>query len=835
MGDTAKLLIELAIIVVLIAGIAQFRSPAGARRGNYTAAFALALAIVFVLVDNDVRSWAVIVPAFLVGAAAGWLVAVRVNMIQIPALVAFQHGAGGVAALLVSFVELTRTTADLTPIGTVSAYVGLIVGSATFAGSMIAAAKLANKIKQQPTVFKHHNAILLLIIAVGAGLTAGAILNGGALQSLLLLGLVATSMILGVVFAIRIGGADMPVLISFLNATAGLAAAFVGVVIESTLLIAAGATVASSGSILTWVMCTGMNRSLLNVLIGQKKAKAGAANAPAAKAPATPATTPAAADTPQSRALAALRAADSVIVVPGYGMAQAHAAFEVVRLANLLEKEGKQVRFAVHPVAGRMPGHMHVLLAEAEVEYEKLFEMKDINDDFASTDVVLVVGACDVVNPAAISTEDTPISGMPILKAHEAGAVIVCNLDEKPGYSGVENPLYEDPKAILLFGDAKGTLEGLVVGLEAPATPATTPAAADTPQSRALAALRAADSVIVVPGYGMAQAHAAFEVVRLANLLEKEGKQVRFAVHPVAGRMPGHMHVLLAEAEVEYEKLFEMKDINDDFASTDVVLVVGACDVVNPAAISTEDTPISGMPILKAHEAGAVIVCNLDEKPGYSGVENPLYEDPKAILLFGDAKGTLEGLVVGLEAPATPATTPAAADTPQSRALAALRAADSVIVVPGYGMAQAHAAFEVVRLANLLEKEGKQVRFAVHPVAGRMPGHMHVLLAEAEVEYEKLFEMKDINDDFASTDVVLVVGACDVVNPAAISTEDTPISGMPILKAHEAGAVIVCNLDEKPGYSGVENPLYEDPKAILLFGDAKGTLEGLVVGLEAGD
>ena len=526
-----------------------------------------------------------------------------------------------------------------------------------------------------------------------------------------------------------------------------------------------------------------------------------------------------------------------MIVVPGYGMAQAHAAFEVVRLATLLEKEGKQVRFAVHPVAGRMPGHMHVLLAEAEVEYEKLFEMKDINDDFAATDVVLVVGACDVVNPAAVSTTDTPISGMPILNAHEAGTVIVCNLDEKPGYSGVPNPLYDDPKALLLFGDAKATLGGLITALEAPA-PAAAPAApaADDPQSRALAALRAADSVIVVPGYGMAQAHAAFEVVRLATLLEKEGKQVRFAVHPVAGRMPGHMHVLLAEAEVEYEKLFEMKDINDDFAATDVVLVVGACDVVNPAAVSTTDTPISGMPILNAHEAGTVIVCNLDEKPGYSGVPNPLYDDPKALLLFGDAKATLGGLITALEAPA-PAAAPAApaADDPQSRALAALRAADSVIVVPGYGMAQAHAAFEVVRLATLLEKEGKQVRFAVHPVAGRMPGHMHVLLAEAEVEYEKLFEMKDINDDFAATDVVLVVGACDVVNPAAVSTTDTPISGMPILNAHEAGTVIVCNLDEKPGYSGVPNPLYDDPKALLLFGDAKATLGGLITALEAED
>jgi len=229
----------------------------------------------------------------------------------------------------------------------------------------------------------------------------------------------------------------------------------------------------------------------------------------------------------------------------------------------------------------------------------------------------------------------------------------------------VPNPLYEDEKAILLFGDAKATLAGLISGLEAPAAapaaPAPAPAAPATPEARALAALREARSVIVVPGYGMAQAHAQFEVVRLANLLEADGRQVRYAVHPVAGRMPGHMHVLLAEAEVEYEQLFEMKDINDDFAETDAVLIVGACDVVNPAAIQTEGTPISGMPILRAHEAGSVIVCNLDEKPGYSGVPNPLYEDEKAILLFGDAKATLAGLISGLEAPAAAPAAPAPA------------------------------------------------------------------------------------------------------------------------------------------------------------------------------
>ncbi|NLE23425.1 MAG: NAD(P)(+) transhydrogenase (Re/Si-specific) subunit beta, partial [Actinobacteria bacterium] len=328
-----KYAIELAIIVILIIGIAQFRSPAGARRGNFTAAVALGLAIVFVLVTNDVHDWWIIAPAFVVGAAIGWLVAVRVNMIQIPALVALQHGMGGVAALLVSYVELTRTSAELTPIGTVSGYVGLIVGSATFAGSMIAAGKLANRLKQQPTVYKRHNTILLLIIAAGVALTVGAVLTGGLAQQVLLLGLVVLSLALGVVFAIRIGGADMPVLISFLNATAGLAAAFVGVVIESTLLIAAGATVASSGSILTWVMCVGMNRSLLNVLIGQKKTKGGPGGAkPAAasgqESPDQPASQPAA-DDPRSRALAALDGAGSVIVVPGYGMAQAHAAGEV--------------------------------------------------------------------------------------------------------------------------------------------------------------------------------------------------------------------------------------------------------------------------------------------------------------------------------------------------------------------------------------------------------------------------------------------------------------------------------------------------------------------------
>jgi len=478
MDTWRNLLIELIIIAVLIGGIAQFRSPKGARNGNLTAALALALAIAFVVVRNDIGYAAVVVPLFVVGAAIGWYIAIRVTMIQIPALVAFQHGAGGVAAFLVSFVELTRSTVELTTVGTISGYVGLVVGAATFSGSMVASGKLANKLNQRPKILRHHNAVLLAILAAGIALCVTATLTSGDARAAALAGVVAMAMVLGVVFSMRIGGADMPVLISFLNATAGVAAAFVGVVIENSLLIAAGATVASSGSILTYVMCVSMNRSLIGVLIGRKMTKSAgkptAAPAAATPAVAAPTASEAPSDTPQSRALAALRDAASVIVVPGYGMAQAHAQFEVARLAALLDEEGKQVRFAVHPVAGRMPGHMHVLLAEADVDYEKLFEMRDINDDFKSTDVVLVVGACDVVNSAAISAADTPISGMPILNAHEAGTVIVCNLDEKPGYSGVPNPLYDDPKAVLLFGDAKGSLEGLIAGLAAPAeAPAT--------------------------------------------------------------------------------------------------------------------------------------------------------------------------------------------------------------------------------------------------------------------------------------------------------------------------------------------------------------------------
>ncbi len=662
------LLFDAAIILILIIGIRQFRAPRGARIGNLTAAFAILCAFLLVLLRHDILSPMVVLAALLIGSAFGWVVAVRVNMTQIPAMVAFQHGAGGIAAFLVAFVELTGTGAALAAVNRVSGLLGLVIGSATFSGSMVASGKLAGKLRQTPTRLPAHGWLLSLNLLIIGAICVFAWTSFGSFNSIYLVIVIFLSALLGVLFSIRIGGADMPVLISFLNATAGLAAAFCGIIIQNRLLIACGATVAASGSILTHVMCRAMNRNLFKVFVGiQQKISARPAGGEALQTDPPEQPQGEAADEETSlgtekpddfsQAVSAIKAAGRIIIIPGYGMALAQAQFAVCELANKLEDMGKQVKFAIHPVAGRMPGHMNVLLAEADVDYDKLFEMDEINPEFKDTDLALIVGACDVVNPAAISVEDTPISGMPILMAHEAGKVIVCNLDEKPGYSGVENPLYDEDGTILLFGDAKGTVTELIKRTVATDSPQDD-AADDGPSpegektdsvSQVVSAMKAAGKIIIIPGYGMALAQAQFAVCELANKLEDMGKQVKFAIHPVAGRMPGHMNVLLAEADVDYDKLFEMDEINPEFKDTDLALIVGACDVVNPTAISVEDTPISGMPILMAHEAGKVVVCNLDEKPGYSGVENPLYKDDGTILLFGDAKGTITELVKGLE------------------------------------------------------------------------------------------------------------------------------------------------------------------------------------------
>jgi len=465
-----NLLLDLVIILILILGIYLFRYPKPARTGNIINAFALFAAFALVLWRHDIFHLDIIVIAILAGSLVGTMVALRVNAVQIPAMIAFQHGAGGIAAFLVSFIELYRLNVYHNElIGQISGILGLIIGAATFSGSMIASGKLANKINQRPTILPHHSTVLLglAILVISIGLAA--LWMNNPIRVYLLLVLIFLSILLGVVFAIRIGGADMPVLISLLNATAGLAGAFCGIIIQNRLLIACGATVAASGSILTHIMCVAMNRSLPKVLIGQAKKLSKETISkedrlmPDVQKHTKPKTPPA---DPYASATDLLKKAKKVVIIPGYGMALAQAQFIVTQMSQLLEQKGVDVKFAIHPVAGRMPGHMNVLLAEANVNYDKLVEMDIINSDFPHTDVALIIGSCDVVNPAAIQQEGTPISGMPILMALEARSVIVCNLDDKPGYSGVENPLYKMDKTIMLLGDAKTTLEKLLKGMQ---------------------------------------------------------------------------------------------------------------------------------------------------------------------------------------------------------------------------------------------------------------------------------------------------------------------------------------------------------------------------------
>ncbi len=488
MSDILNRAIEFAIIVIFMAGFAQFRTPAGARRGNLTAAAAMVMAAAVVVLRESIDGWPVIAAALVAGGGLGWAVAARVTMRQIPAMIAFQHGAGGVAAFLVSAAELAREPASGMSVGKIAGVLGIALGAATFAGSLVAGGKLAGLLKGTPTVLPRHGAItgatlaVLVVLGAVAGLSGpGAVVWGS-------IALIAVSMWLGVAAAIRIGGADMPVLISFLNAAAGLAAAFCGIVIRNQLLIACGAAVAASGSILTHVMCKAMHRDLRRVFLGFAPAgpaprwlpddsgggdgteaarPAAASGTMTAQASGDRTAAPAAAVDPHARAVALAREAKRVIFVPGYGMALAQAQFQTAQLAGALESRGAEVCFAIHPVAGRMPGHMNVLLAEAEVSYDKLLELDEANRRLKDADLALVVGACDVVNPAAVEIEGTPISGMPIIDAGAARHVLVCNLDARPGYSGVENLLYTRPNVVLLFGDAARTLERIIEGVKA--------------------------------------------------------------------------------------------------------------------------------------------------------------------------------------------------------------------------------------------------------------------------------------------------------------------------------------------------------------------------------
>jgi NAD(P) transhydrogenase subunit beta len=458
-----QLPVEIGIIALLLTGIFFFSGPNRARRGNMLAAAALLVGVGLTIYNHGIVHPALLWLTVGVGGLIGWRLAARIGMIQMPAMVAFQHGCGGIAAGLVAYIEMMRLTASAGIPEIVSGGSGLVIGSATFSASLIAAGKLGGKIRQTPRNLPGHSVWMLALVGMILALGWMGWKAGVPLPSAIPATAAVLSVCLGILLSIRIGGADMPVLISFLNATAGIAAACCGILLQSRLLVIFGATVAASGTILTLVMCRGMNRKFNHLILGSSAAKKTSVS-PVPEATATIVESASPEDRLQ-KAIQALQEASSVVLIPGYGMALAQAQFNVVQLAVNLHRAGKKARFAIHPVAGRMPGHMHVLLAEADVDYDLLLDMDDINEDFVHTDVAVVVGACDVVNPAAMSAADTPLSGMPILKACDAGTVIVCNLNEQPGYSGVENTLYGQPNVVMLLGDAKETVSQLIEGL----------------------------------------------------------------------------------------------------------------------------------------------------------------------------------------------------------------------------------------------------------------------------------------------------------------------------------------------------------------------------------
>ena len=839
MDQTLIYVISALLSLLVMVGIALMSKVRYASLGNSLSALAILAGIVFTLLTKEnngtpiITAWT-LYPSLAIGALIGGLFATRVKMIQMPQLVALLNGLGGGASALVGILSVAGIGERLaaTAFSNFTGYLAIGIGLITLVGSLVAAGKLHRLLPQKPQVWAFHSMATVLSLVVMAIL----ILIGtfsqyeGMPVFWLIAGVAIFSSLFGLYFSIRVGGADMPITISLLNSLSGVAGAIAGMAIGDVLLVAVGGIVGASGLLLTQIMCRAMNRSLLSILLGTKKKVA--TPAPSSVATASPAAAPKieVKKTPGE----VLSTAKRVIIVPGYGMALAQAQHEVKQLADALRKGGAEVRFAIHPVAGRMPGHMNVLLAEANVPYDDLFETEAINDDFAKVDAAIVIGANDVLNPAARNAEGTPIYGMPVLNVDQAPYVVICNYDLKPGYAGVENPLYTREEGVaLLTGDAKETVSALLTdyqkalagnGAAAPKTEAN-----DKPTVGAI--LSTAKRVIIVPGYGMALAQAQHEVKQLADKLRSKGAEVRFAIHPVAGRMPGHMNVLLAEANVPYEDLFEMEAINDDFAKVDAAIVIGANDVLNPAARNAEGTPIYGMPVLNVDQAPYVVICNYDLKPGYAGVENPLYTREEGVaLLTGDAKESLARLMEEMDQIVTPEGEGAKKSCPSTPSYTQwMKEARKVIIVPGYGMALAQAQHEVKQLADKLAKQGAEVRFAIHPVAGRMPGHMNVLLAEANVPYEDLFEMEAINNDFASTDLVIVIGANDVLNPAARNAEGTPIYGMPVLNVDQAPHVIICNYDLKPGYAGVENPLYTREEGVaLLTGDAKESLQKLL-------
>jgi H+-translocating NAD(P) transhydrogenase subunit beta len=442
--------------ILFVMGIKFLGKTKDARKGNFISAIGMLIAVVATLVTLDILSFIEIFACMLIGGAIGLYYAKKVEMTQIPEMVALFNGFGGMASLAVAlsdhFLKTQVQGVEIDTVNSVSIIASVLIGGVTFTGSVVAWMKLNGKVSGQPIIFRGQHLVNLLLLLTFLGVAVMTYLFQ--IEPIYITILVAIALLVGVLIVIPIGGADMPVVISLLNSYSGMAACATGFILNNNVLIVAGSLVGASGLILTQIMCKAMNRSLVNVLLGGfgQTSSAGAQDGPQIVIK----------EVGVEEAAMLFDSASSVIVVPGYGMAVAQAQHVIRELMEQCEKRNINIRFAIHPVAGRMPGHMNVLLAEANISYDKLIEMEAINDEFNNTDLVFVVGANDVVNPAARTNPQSPIYGMPILNADKARTVIVSKRSMGKGYAGIENELFGFPNCLMLFGDAKQTITKVV-------------------------------------------------------------------------------------------------------------------------------------------------------------------------------------------------------------------------------------------------------------------------------------------------------------------------------------------------------------------------------------
>ena len=454
--NTGIQLAYLVASVLFILGIKYLGKTKDARKGNFVSAIGMLIAIVATLLTLNILTLLEIGVCVLIGSAIGLYYAYKVPMTKIPEMVALFNGFGGLASFAVAlsdyYLKSETNLASLDAVNLTSIVVSLLIGGVTFTGSMVAYLKLDGKVSGQPITFTGQHLLNLVLLLGFVAASVLVFLDPSQITYIVIL--IVIALLLGILTVIPIGGADMPVVISLLNSYSGMAACATGFILNNNVLIVAGSLVGASGIILTQIMCKAMNRSLVNVLLGGfgQTVATGGADGPAVVVK----------EIGVEETAMLFDSASSVIVVPGYGMAVAQAQHVIRELMEQCEKRNINFRFAIHPVAGRMPGHMNVLLAEANISYDKLIEMDDINEDFSNTDLVFVVGANDVVNPAARTNPESPIYGMPILNADKARTVIVSKRSMGKGYAGVENELFGYPNCLMLFGDAKQTITKVV-------------------------------------------------------------------------------------------------------------------------------------------------------------------------------------------------------------------------------------------------------------------------------------------------------------------------------------------------------------------------------------